>query len=45
MWLVHVQATVQAAIGLTDEQALELQQTLRSLTASANSYRPVNPGT
>ena len=43
MWLVHVQATVQAAIGLTDEQALELQQTLRSLTASASrGFRAAN---
>ncbi len=41
----HVQATVQEAVGLTDEQALELQETLRSLTASANSYRPANPVT
>lgn len=39
----HVQGAVQTAIGFTDEQARELQSALRSLTASANSYRPANP--
>lgn len=41
----YVQASIQAAIGLTDEQAAALQKTLRSLAASATSYRPAVPVT
>ena len=39
----HVRAAIQAAIGLTDEQAAALQRTLRAVTTSATRYSSAVP--